>query len=201
MKLRLSDKGDKGATLVWVAIMIPMFLAFAALALDLARVELARSRVQATADAASLAGSLAGKAIPKTRLVTWTEPVMDPTTGQPATDPTTGQPLTQTRSRLVIECYHIEIDPAEGYSKAQATWAENVQHWPYDWQLVSWDGYVSGKDRYVVDVKIGVPTVFMGAVENLISGSGGPFNILTFHVQSEARAKLPPDVTPGQCVD
>lgn len=49
--------GQRGVVLVWFAVLLPLLLGFAALAIDLARLNLVRVELQNAADAAALAGA------------------------------------------------------------------------------------------------------------------------------------------------
>jgi Flp pilus assembly protein TadG len=49
--------GQRGSVIIWFALLLPVLLGFAALAIDLARLNLARVELQNAADAAALAGS------------------------------------------------------------------------------------------------------------------------------------------------
>lgn len=57
-------RGQRGAVLIWFALLLPVLLGFMALAIDLARLNLTRVELQNAADAAALAGALAVSGTP-----------------------------------------------------------------------------------------------------------------------------------------
>lgn len=184
----MADRDERGAALVWVAILTPLILLFTAFAVDVAMLDLAKAKIQAAVDAAALAGSSAGEV--KQLWDVRQEPLLD-ANGNEVLDQDGNVVLVHVPF-LVDE--YVVIPSTDGYARARAAWAANAQQFPGgQWTLVSWEGHVESgvgrnEDTYVVSVDMRVKTFLAGPLMAGMSGDRS-FMELTIHRTGSAKAR------------
>lgn len=197
-------KEEKGAVLIMVSFMIVVALFVAAIVLDLGRAWVVQARLQAAADAATLA------AIRKARLdaITVYEPLYETRTRQvPQYDDDgnlTGY-ITETYEvevgkKEIIKGYEIELPWWEAATEARLLLEKNAATWnekDYDGSPlmpeVTFSEPVVSLDKqratYSLRVSMKVPSLLYGPLAAAITGDQGA-RYITVHAESESSVKL-----------